>query len=130
MYAEPAAPTWAALNWRPEPSSVRRPPMAPTMVTARPSRIQTVPRPMITIQCHLDQGNRSIRAGMFVSIVRNVVAPAMCFAMCALQRVRPAVDDLPSPWEAAASWHVRACLPLVQNAANNAAQGWLLRHGG
>src|SRR3954449_12579170 len=74
MYAEPAAPTWVAVSSRPEPSSLSRPPIAPTIVTARPSRIQTVPSPMITIQCHLDHGNRSIRAGMSVSMVRNVTA--------------------------------------------------------
>src|SRR5215216_7639080 len=71
MYAEPAEPTWAAVSSRPLPSSVRRPPMAPTIVTARPSRIQTVPSPITTIQCHLDQGNRSILAGIWVSMVRS-----------------------------------------------------------
>src|SRR3954453_19444682 len=71
MYAEPAAPTWDAVSSRPAPFSVRRPPSAPTIVTARPSRIQTVPSPMTIIQCHRDQGRRSIRAGMSVSIVRR-----------------------------------------------------------
>src|SRR5215212_2621614 len=74
MYAEPAEPTSAAVSSSPEPSSVRRPPIAPTIVTARPSRIQTVPRPMITIQCQRDQGRRSSRAGMLVSIVRREAA--------------------------------------------------------
>src|SRR5215217_5612993 len=76
MYAEPAEPTCAGSSSRPEPSSVSRPPMAPTIVTARPSRIHTVPSPMTTIQCHLDHGNRSIRAGMSVSIVRSVTPSA------------------------------------------------------
>jgi hypothetical protein len=54
------------------------PPIEPTIVTARPSRIQTVPSPMMTIQCHFDHGRRSIRAGMAVSMVRRVAAsPAM-----------------------------------------------------
>ena len=38
----------------------------PTMVTSRPSRIQTVPRPITTIQCHRAQGSRSNLAGMSV----------------------------------------------------------------
>src|SRR5215217_4928128 len=74
MYAEPAAPTWAGVSSRPAPSSVRRPPMAPTIVTARPSRIQTVPSPMMTIQCQRDHGKRSRRAGIWVSIVRRGAA--------------------------------------------------------
>jgi MFS family permease len=40
-----------------------------TAFTSSPSRIQTVPRPMITRQCHLDQGRRSSRAGTCVSTV-------------------------------------------------------------
>src|SRR4051794_19908880 len=76
MYAEPAPPIWAAVRASPLSSSVSGPPRAPTMVTARPSRIHTVPRPMMTIQCHFDHGRRSIRAGMFVSMVRSV-APSL-----------------------------------------------------
>src|SRR5215213_8372812 len=76
MYAEPVAPTCAAVSSSPAPASVRRGPIAPTMVTARPSRIHTVPSPTMTIQCHLDHGKRSMRAGMSVSIVRNVVVSA------------------------------------------------------
>ena len=74
MYAEPAAPTWEALSSSPLPCSVSRPPIAPTMVTARPSSTQTVPRPMTTIQCQRDHGKRSMRAGMAVSIVLRVGA--------------------------------------------------------
>jgi hypothetical protein len=69
MYAEPAAPTWAAVSPSPAPSSVSRGPIAPMIVTARPSRIQTVPSPITTIQCQRDHGSRSIRAGMSVSMV-------------------------------------------------------------
>jgi hypothetical protein len=43
--------------------------MAPTMVTSSPSRIQTVPRPITTIQCQRDQGSRSSRPGILVSMV-------------------------------------------------------------
>src|SRR6201994_1587384 len=53
----------------PEPPSVRRSPIEPMIVTSRPSRIQTVPRPMTTIQWNFDQGRRSRRAGTLVSIV-------------------------------------------------------------
>ena len=39
------------------------------MLTSSPSRIQAVPRPMITIQWKRDQGSRSRRAGILVLIV-------------------------------------------------------------
>ena len=55
----------------PEPSSVRRLAIVPTIVTSSPSRIHTAPRPMTTSQCQRAHGSRSIRAGMFVSIVRS-----------------------------------------------------------
>src|SRR5690606_26882140 len=41
----------------------------PTMVTSRPSRIQTVPSPMTIIQCQRDQGSRSSLAGTLVVMV-------------------------------------------------------------
>jgi hypothetical protein len=69
-------PICEAVSSRPLPFSVSRPPIAPTIVTARPSRIQTVPSPPTTIQCHFDHGRRSIRAGMFVVMVLNVGASA------------------------------------------------------
>jgi hypothetical protein len=47
-----AKPTWLSLRPRPLSGSVSRLAMAPTMVTSRPSRIQTVPRPITTSQCH------------------------------------------------------------------------------
>ena len=53
----------------PLPGSVRRDATLPTMVTSRPSRIQTPPRPMTTRQWNRDHGSRSSRAGMCVSIV-------------------------------------------------------------
>src|SRR5215216_5829593 len=68
--------------------------MAPTIVTARPSRIHTVPRPMMTIQCHLDHGRRSIRAGMFVSIVRRV-APSLVISLTS-HGARDAAPGLPT----------------------------------
>ncbi len=61
--------TWLWLSARPLSSSVSRAAIEPTIVTSRPSRIQTVPRPMITSQWNLDHGRRSSRAGMRVSIV-------------------------------------------------------------
>src|SRR5215469_10682603 len=42
------------------------PEMLPTIVTSRPSSIQTVPSPITIIQCHRDQGSRSRRAGTLV----------------------------------------------------------------
>src|SRR5581483_6080310 len=50
----------------------------PTIVTSRPSRIQTVPSPATTSQWNLDHGSRSRRPGMSVSIVcRSAVAVAV-----------------------------------------------------
>ena len=45
----------------------------PTIVTSRPSRIQTVPSPISTIQCQRAHGSRSSRAGIFVSMMRPSV---------------------------------------------------------
>ena len=53
----------------PLPFSVSREATEPTIVTSRPSRIQTVPRPMTTSQWKRDHGSRSSRAGISVSIV-------------------------------------------------------------
>ena len=52
----------------PLPGSVMRGAIEPTIVTSRPSRIQTVPRPITTIQWNFAHGSRSRRAGMLVSI--------------------------------------------------------------
>ena len=56
----------------------------PTMVTSRPSRIQTVPSPITTIQCHLAHGNRSNLAGMSV-----VMRPVSTCDMVPLLPQRP-----------------------------------------
>src|SRR5581483_11072733 len=53
----------------PLPFSVRRLAIEPTMVTSSPSRIQTVPRPITTIQWKRDHGSRSRRFGMSVSMM-------------------------------------------------------------
>src|SRR4051794_12617127 len=53
--------------------SLSRLAIAPTIVTSRPSRIHTVPRPSTTSQCHPLQGRRSMRPGMRV---RTVSSPA------------------------------------------------------
>jgi hypothetical protein len=54
---------------RPLPGLEICPERFPTMVTSRPSRIQTVPRPITIIQCHRDQGSRSRRDGTLVVTV-------------------------------------------------------------
>ena len=68
-YTEAATPICPAVSSIPLPFSVIRDATEPTIVTSSPSRIQTVPRPMTTSQWNLDQGNRSSRAGIRVSIV-------------------------------------------------------------
>ena len=61
-------PIPAALMSIPEPASVKRGAIAPTIVTSSPSRIQTVPSPTMMRQWNVDHGRRSSRAGMFVRI--------------------------------------------------------------
>jgi hypothetical protein len=70
---------------------VSRSPIEPMIVTSSPSRIQTVPNPMITIQCHFAQGRRSRRAGTLVSIslpsagmVASVAIPEESVPRCGL----------------------------------------------
>ena len=58
----------------PEPFSVRREEIVPTIVTSSPSRIHTVPSPISTIQCQRAHGSRSSRAGIFVSMIRPSAA--------------------------------------------------------
>jgi len=53
----------------PLPFAEIAPAIDPTIVTSRPSRIHTVPSPTRIFQCQRDQGRRSSRAGMLVSIV-------------------------------------------------------------
>ena len=74
-YAAPAKPTWKLLMPSPSPSGFSASDIEPTMVTSRPSRIQTVPRPMTTSQCQRAQGSRSSRAGM--SVVMRPVSTLM-----------------------------------------------------
>ena len=69
-YTVAAWPIWPSVILIPEPSSVRREEIVPTIVTSRPSRIQTVPSPTSTIQCQRAHGNRSSRAGILVSMIR------------------------------------------------------------
>ena len=58
----------------PEPFSVSREEIVPTIVTSSPSRIHTVPSPISTIQCQRAHGSRSSRAGIFVSMIRPSAA--------------------------------------------------------
>ena len=62
-------PIWLSVMEMPDPFSVSRLAIEPTMVTSSPSRIHTVPSPRTTSQCQRDQGSRSIRAGMLVLMV-------------------------------------------------------------
>ena len=64
----------------PLPGSVRRGAIEPTIVTSRPSRIQTVPRPITTIQWNFAHGSRSRRAGMLV-LIRPVSTLAVWLLM-------------------------------------------------
>ena len=66
----------------------------PTIVTSRPSRIQTAPSPTTTSQCQRAQGSRSMRAGMFVSMVRSSTGPDAMATSCQLTHRRtPAVHE-------------------------------------
>jgi hypothetical protein len=67
--AAPNPVTWDWVMWIPLPGCESCPEMLPTIVTSRPSRIHTVPSPMMIIQCQRDQGSRSRRAGTFVVTV-------------------------------------------------------------
>ncbi len=67
--AAPNPVIWPWVMWMPLPGMLIWPEIWPTIVTSRPSRIQTVPSPMMIIQCHRDQGSRSSRAGTLVLIV-------------------------------------------------------------
>jgi len=60
----------------PLPFAEVAPAIDPTIVTSRPSRIHTVPSPTRIFQCQRDQGRRSSRAGMLVSIVPSYVSVA------------------------------------------------------
>ena len=72
-YSDAASPATSADEMSiPEPLAEIAPAIEPTIVTSSPSRIQTVPRPIRIFQCQCDQGSRSSRAGMSVSIVPRV----------------------------------------------------------
>src|SRR5699024_11856407 len=65
----------AAVISMPLPSSVRRAATLPTIVTSRPSRIHTLPRPTTTIQWKRAHGRRSRRDGTSVLIVPSSTLP-------------------------------------------------------
>src|SRR4051812_22208312 len=65
----------------PEPFSVRREEIVPTIVTSSPSRIHTVPSPISTIQCQRAHGSRSSRAGIFVSMIRPSAAVSVAVSV-------------------------------------------------
>src|SRR5690606_14818458 len=75
MYTDAARPTCASVIARPLPGSVMRDPIAPTIVTSRPSRIHTLPRPARISQCQRAQGRRARRAGMSVVTLLITHAP-------------------------------------------------------
>src|SRR5690242_17902224 len=97
--------TWPEEIGRPLPDSDSRLAMLPTTVTSRPSRIQTVPRPMTIVQCQRDHGRRSRRAGMLVVTVWPVVASAVVMGSLLIERtgggypgpaaLRPALGESP-----------------------------------
>src|SRR6201999_614581 len=66
----------AGVSALPLPCSVRRDDTLPTIVTSRPSRIQTPPRPTTTRQWNRDHGSRPRRAGTCVVMV-PIWAPAL-----------------------------------------------------
>ena len=74
-YAAPAKPIWKLLMPSPVSLGLRASDIEPTIVTSRPSRIQTVPSPITTSQCQRAHGSRSSRAGM--SVVMRPVSTLM-----------------------------------------------------
>src|ERR1051325_8392274 len=79
----------------PLPFSVSRLAIEPTIVTSRPSRIHTVPRPITTIQWKRDHGRRSSRLGTSVSM--------MCWSADAAALLTETTDPPPSKHENAAT---------------------------
>src|SRR5579862_529446 len=79
----------------PLPLAEIAPAIDPTTVTSSPSRIQTVPRPMRIRQCHRDQGSRSSRAGMLVSIVPSSCPSARADISLLLAAVNLGAWDYP-----------------------------------
>src|SRR3954451_7429766 len=109
---EPAVRTCESLRARPLALSVSRAPIEPTIVTSRPSRIHTVPRPMITRQWNRDQGRRSRRAGICVSTV-----PSWTLAL-----IRPPVPRCHAPYAPC----MRSCR-LLGHAYRFSAEGATMR---
>ena len=69
-YIDAAQPATSAEEMlMPLPFAEIAPAIDPTIVTSSPSRIHTVPSPIRILQCQRDQGRRSSRAGILVSIV-------------------------------------------------------------
>src|SRR5882672_7034815 len=66
-YALAARPTWLSDRCRVE-GSVNTVAMDPTRVTSSPSSAQVIPSATTTRRCHGDQGSRSSRPGMSVSV--------------------------------------------------------------
>src|SRR5689334_15163518 len=64
----------AAVSAIPLPGSIIRAATAPTIVTSRPSRIHTAPRPITIRQWNRDHGSRSSRAGI---AVRKISGPEL-----------------------------------------------------
>ena len=82
-YIDAAQPATSAEEMlMPLPLAEIAPAIEPTIVTSRPSRIHTVPSPMRILQCQRDQGRRSSRAGMLVSIVPSSPAVDSIVAIC------------------------------------------------
>src|SRR3954471_6553263 len=79
-----ARPTWLSEISSPDPFSVRREEIVPTIVTSRPSRIHTVPSPTSTIQCQRDPGSRSSRAGIRVSTILPVAIESVAISASAV----------------------------------------------
>jgi len=91
-YMEAAQPATCAVEMSiPLPLAEMAPAIEPTIVTSRPSRIQTVPKPIRIRQCQRDHGSRSSRAGMLVSIVRrcSLGTVAVATGSSTLSRRRP-----------------------------------------
>jgi hypothetical protein len=94
-----AAPNPVICPWvmsMPLPGLLICPEMFPTMVTSRPSRIQTVPSPIMIIQCHRDHGSRSSRAGTLVVTVPVWTSLTVVLLVSAACGRRPALTEPPA----------------------------------
>src|SRR3954471_11083132 len=70
------------------------------MVTSRPSRIHTVPRPTSTIQCQRAHGSRSSRAGIRVSTIlpSAIDSVAMPASAVGSEGEDPPGAEVENPW--------------------------------